>query len=141
MTAMERDYTVLGRLLSDLIANGLMRVNYQGKDALRICGADGKQSASSLRNILDWMLDEGYIRVEQANRFHNTFHYVGVNLTSKAIAAIQLRPAGGSLRGSIEEAVDRRHLEAGDYAAIGRAFGSLAGWPAIEQLRPGIVAA
>lgn len=130
MTPMERDFNVLGRLLSDLIGNGLTRVNYQGKDAMRICeivDEHDKQIVASLRNVLDWMRDEGYIRVEEANRFHNTFYYTGVQLTSKGIAAIHASPAGAGLEGTIRQAIEGSRLDTAGYTRIGSLFGALNG--------------
>ncbi len=128
---MEKDQEAIGRVLQFLLEGGLGTRGFDSyRDGLNLLQMDNvKEATKVLDDVLKWMLDERLIRAMNVSRTlaHGTT-YIGVQLTSKGIAALQVRSAPDE-KTVVETLSDNKKsdLAPSTYVKIGALFGGFVG--------------
>ncbi|MQX63960.1 hypothetical protein GHK78_13045 [Sinorhizobium meliloti] len=79
-------------------------------------------------DVLHWMNNEGLIRVSNIHEYEGGYAFSGVQLTSKGVAVIQVKPNDPELGESIEKKISEPgSLDASVYTKIGSFVGGVIG--------------
>ena len=126
-STLEYHYETIGRILVHLINHGLSRLNLDQSDAMQILTDEHRgtpeQVVADFFDCLDWLHDEGLIRVDEVVRHLNNQTFRGVQLTSKGIAVIKADPGDPDMGTNIEKRVTESKgadLGASIYGKIGK---------------------
>ncbi|GCA52815.1 hypothetical protein GOA99_22855 [Sinorhizobium meliloti] len=131
MSKMEYHYQTMGRILSFLVQKGFSRVDFDESDAMEILterwGSE-EEVLQTFADVLRWMNNEGLIRVSNIQEYEGGYAFSGVQLTSKGVAIIQVKPNDPELGESIEKKISESgSLEASVYTKIGSFVGGVIG--------------
>jgi hypothetical protein len=125
-STLEYHYETIGRILVHLINHGLSRLNLDQSDAMQILTDEHRgtpeQVVADFFDCLDWLHDEGLIRVDEVVRHLNNQTFRGIQLTSKGIAVIKANPGDPEIGTNIEKRVTESKgadLGASIYGKIG----------------------
>src|ERR1700752_2174000 len=109
MSDLQYHNELVGRITAYLVERGLRRVDIEPGDAFPVMvetRGDEEDALATFFDVLHWMKDEGLIRVGKIQTHSHGEIWNGVQLTIKAIAAVQ-QPSekldGKSVATTIEE--------------------------------------
>ncbi|GLS34505.1 hypothetical protein GCM10010869_00930 [Mesorhizobium tianshanense] len=123
MTSLAESYEIIGRILAKTILGGLRRQELEAKDVMPDANTEKRYHFA---DVVSWLHAEGLIISQGA---YVGGGYLGVQLTSKGIAAIETGTFNGA-SGSIRQAVEAKpegSLGAETYGKIGSFVGGLLG--------------
>lgn len=133
-SALDRHYEIIGRILLQISAGGLTRVDVNNTNVVEIFGSlsDPSNQIEEYRDVFEWMFNEGVLtRRPRPGREPppGAFSFKDVQLTSKGLAIIGTEPTGSSdLTASIKNTSDEKPSPS-YFSKIGEFVGGvLGGW-------------
>jgi hypothetical protein len=131
MSDLDYHNELVGRITAFLVEKGLRRVDIEPGDAFSIMvetRGDEEDALGTFFDVLHWMKDEGFIRVGKIQAHSHGEIWNGVQLTRKALAAVQ-QPSekldGKSVATTIEE--KKGSIDSDTFHKIADAVGGFVG--------------
>lgn len=136
MSKLQSHREIIGRVVRWLHEQGLSKVQIRSTSILEELGYSDSENApgvAEISDVLEWMLDEGLIRMtgdrRRARTMDGQFFYVGVQLTSFGIETLQAKLQGTAEPKTIEEELESADgdLAPSVYVKIGAVIGGILG--------------
>lgn len=129
-TTLEYHYETIGYVLEHLVSTGLRKVDLEASDAMEVMihrMGNEEEVLATFNDVLHWMIDEGIVRASSIQAFDSCDIFNGVQLTSKGIGVLQLKPEGESTIAEELSKGERGSLGSDAYGKIGSFVGGVLG--------------
>jgi hypothetical protein len=125
-------YYILGRVLFELAAQGLKRVDFDSSSAFEIMDyrhGDEEDVLQDFCDVLHFMINEKIISARSIQEFDGGYAFNGVQLTSKGLQLVNEKAGLSEIRGSIVEnaTATQSNNQSAPYAKWGEFIGGLLG--------------
>lgn len=136
MTALERHYEIIGRILVHMASIGLKRIEFLNHETVIVefgsLTDNPREDSEAYQDVLEWMFAEGLLRRDPdsgGSKRAGVFVFGDVQLTAKGIAVIErdLQAGLGIKRISQAGATASGDLTPGVYVKIGSLVGAMIG--------------